>query len=94
MSRAATYPPGQTGAAGPPRDFAARDLGDTIYLTAADEQGTWCPSSNHSLPGSALASLRRTGITLHNRGSGSCSRRVTPNQIAPRKRPLHTLIRR
>ena len=52
-------------------DFAGRDHGDTIYLTAADGQGN-VVSFIQSLFGSFGAGIvaGETGITLHNRGSG------------------------
>ena len=74
-------------------DFAGRDLGDTIYMTAADGQGNVI-SLIQSLFGSFGAGIVAgdTGITLHNRGSGFTLTAEHPNQIAPHKRPLHTLV--
>jgi gamma-glutamyltranspeptidase/glutathione hydrolase len=74
-------------------DFAGRDLGDTIYLTAADGQGN-VVSLIQSLFSSFGAGIVAgdTGITLHNRGSGFNLTPGHPNQIAPHKRPLHTLV--
>ena len=59
------------GSAGAGVDFYGRDLGDTIYLTAADGQGNVI-SFIQSLFGSFGAGFvaGETGITLHNRGSG------------------------
>lgn len=74
-------------------DFAGRDLGDTIYMTAADGDGNVI-----SLIQSLFASFGsgivagETGILLHNRGSAFTLREGHPNQIGPRKRPLHTLV--
>jgi gamma-glutamyltranspeptidase/glutathione hydrolase len=74
-------------------DFAGRDRGDTIYLSAADGQGN-VVSFIQSLFGSFGAGIVAgdTGITLHNRGSGFTLAAGHPNQIGPRKRPLHTLV--
>lgn len=74
-------------------DFAGRDRGDTIYLTAADGQGNVVSfiQSLFSSFGSGLVA-GETGITLHNRGSGFVLTPGHPNQIGPRKRPLHTLV--
>lgn len=91
---AASYAPGILGGAGrPTQDFAGRDLGDTIYLTAADGQGN-VVSFIQSLFGSFGAGFvaGETGITLHNRGSGFTLQAGHPNQIGPHKRPLHTLV--
>jgi gamma-glutamyltranspeptidase/glutathione hydrolase len=74
-------------------DFSGSDLGDTIYLTAADGQGN-VVSLIQSLFASFGAGIvaGETGITLHNRGSGFNLTPGHPNQIAPHKRPLHTLV--
>lgn len=82
--------PGDTSAT---PDFAGRDRGDTIYLTAADGRGNVVSfiQSLFSAFGSGLVA-GDTGITLHNRGSGFVLTPGHPNQIGPRKRPLHTLV--
>ncbi|MEO8681456.1 MAG: gamma-glutamyltransferase [Vicinamibacterales bacterium] len=74
-------------------DFARRDLGDTVYLTAADGHGTVI-SFIQSLFGSFGAGFvaGETGVTLQNRGAGFTLQAGHPNQIAPHKRPLHTLV--
>jgi gamma-glutamyltranspeptidase/glutathione hydrolase len=96
MAKAGTYRagavPGVATSAGD-LDFTGSDLGDTIYMTAADGQGN-AISLIQSLFGSFGAGIVAgdTGITLHNRGSGFNLRAGHPNQIAPHKRPLHTLV--
>jgi gamma-glutamyltranspeptidase/glutathione hydrolase len=93
MQMAGTYAAGALG--GPPSqlDFAGRDLGDTIYMTAADGQGN-VVSFIQSLFSSFGAGIVAgdTGITLHNRGSGFNLTSGHPNRIGPHKRPLHTLV--
>ena len=91
--KAGVLSPGGTGAAGADVDFMGADLGDTIYMTAADGQGNVI-SLIQSLFSSFGAGIVAgdTGITLHNRGSGFNLRAGHPNQIAPHKRPLHTLV--
>ena len=81
------------GSAEPDGDFYGRDLGDTIYMTAADGQGN-VVSFIQSLFGSFGAGFvaGETGITLHNRGSGFTLQAGHPNEIGPHKRPLHTLV--
>jgi gamma-glutamyltranspeptidase/glutathione hydrolase len=95
MQKAGTYSPGVIGAAttGGTVDFAGRDFGDTIYLTVADRDGN-VVSLIQSLFESFGAGIVAgdTGITLHNRGSGFVLTPGHPNQIAPGKRPLHTLV--
>ncbi len=94
MTRAGRYRAGLA-PAGPAssRDFAGRDLGDTIYLTAADGDGNVI-SFIQSLFASFGAGIVAgdTGITLSNRASGFVLTPGHPNQIGPRKRPLHTLV--
>ncbi|HUE88648.1 MAG TPA: gamma-glutamyltransferase [Vicinamibacterales bacterium] len=96
MQQAGSYKAGALaggGTASGDVDFSAQDLGDTIYMTAADGQGN-VVSLIQSLFGSFGAGIvaGETGITLHNRGSGFTLRPGHPNQIAPHKRPLHTLV--
>ena len=81
------------GSAAADGDFYGRDLGDTIYMTAADGQGN-VVSFIQSLFGSFGAGFvaGETGITLHNRGSGFNLTPGHPNEIGPHKRPLHTLV--
>ena len=96
MSKAGSYKAGAlsgSATSGGDVDFAGRDLGDTIYMTAADGQGN-VVSLIQSLFSSFGAGIvaGETGITLHNRGSGFNLTPGHPNQIAPHKRPLHTLV--
>lgn len=73
--------------------FDGRDHGDTIYMTTADDQGNVI-SLIQSLFSSFGAGIvaGETGIALHNRGSGFTLEAGHPNEIGPRKRPLHTLV--
>jgi gamma-glutamyltranspeptidase/glutathione hydrolase len=75
------------------QNFTGRDRGDTIYLTAADGRGNFISliQSLYSDFGSGIVA-GDTGILLHNRGSGFNLTAGHPDQIAPHKRPLHTLI--
>jgi gamma-glutamyltranspeptidase/glutathione hydrolase len=95
MQQSGTYKPGALpGAQGAVDvDFSGSDLGDTIYMTAADGQGN-VVSLIQSLFSSFGAGIvaGETGITLHNRGSGFNLTPGHPNQVAPHKRPLHTLV--
>jgi gamma-glutamyltranspeptidase/glutathione hydrolase len=70
-----------------------RDRGDTIYLTAADSQGN-VVSLIQSLYESFGAGIVAgdTGIVLHDRGAGFRLDAGHPDQIAPGKRPMHTLV--
>jgi gamma-glutamyltranspeptidase / glutathione hydrolase len=70
-----------------------KGMGDTVYLTAADSQGNVISliQSIFELFGSGLVA-GDTGIVLQNRGSLFSLTPGHPNQLAPGKRPFHTLI--
>jgi len=76
------------------QDFGAGNpvKGGTIYLTAADENGMMVSfiQSNYLGFGSGCVEPK-FGISLQNRGY-SFSLRPGPNQVAPGKRPFHTII--
>ena len=67
--------------------------GDTIYLTAADSEGNVISliQSLYETFGSGIVA-GDTGIVLHNRANLFSLTPGHPNQIAPGKRPFHTLI--
>jgi gamma-glutamyltranspeptidase / glutathione hydrolase len=67
--------------------------GDTVYLTAADSQGNVISliQSIYEIFGSCIVA-GDTGIVLHNRGSLFSLTPGHPNQLAPGKRPFHTLV--
>ena len=67
--------------------------GDTVYLTAADSEGNVISliQSLYETFGSGIVA-GDTGIMLHNRGNLFTLTAGHPNQIAPGKRPFHTLI--
>jgi gamma-glutamyltranspeptidase / glutathione hydrolase len=74
-------------------NFTGQDRGDTIYMTVADGKGNFVSliQSLFSDFGSGIVA-GDTGIILHNRGSLFNLTPGHPDQIAPHKRPLHTLI--
>jgi gamma-glutamyltranspeptidase / glutathione hydrolase len=76
------------------QDFGAGNpvKGGTIYLTAADENGMMVSfiQSNYMGFGSGCVEPE-FGISLQNRGHGF-DLAAGPNQVAPGKRPFHTII--
>jgi gamma-glutamyltranspeptidase/glutathione hydrolase len=67
--------------------------GDTIYLSVVDRDGNMVSliQSNYEDFGSGLVA-EGTGFALHNRGALFSLDPNSPNALAPRKRPLHTII--
>ncbi|WP_291143595.1 gamma-glutamyltransferase family protein [Hydrogenophaga sp.] len=68
-------------------------MGGTVYLTTADAQGRMVSfiQSNYLGFGSGVV-VPGWGISLHNRGHGFTLQDGHPNQVAPGKRPFHTII--
>jgi gamma-glutamyltranspeptidase/glutathione hydrolase len=81
----------------PKRASAARHgkphSGGTVYLTAADSNGMMVSyiQSNFKGFGSGVV-VPNTGIALQNRGWGFNLRPGHPNEVAPGRRPFHTII--
>jgi len=67
--------------------------GDTIYLSAIDRDGNIVSLIQSVFEGFGTAIVPRgTGFSLHNRGALFTLEDGHPNLLAPRKRPLHTII--
>ena len=73
--------------------FTSAAWRDTVYLSAIDREGNIVSliQSLSSHFGTGFVPPH-TGFPLHNRGAGFSLQPGLPNSLAPRKRPLHTLI--
>ncbi|WP_428101548.1 gamma-glutamyltransferase [Candidatus Rariloculus sp.] len=74
-------------------DPRALEVGDTVYLAAADAAGNMVSliQSNYRGMGSGVVA-RQFGFVLQNRGEAFTLERDHPNAYAPGKRPFHTII--
>jgi gamma-glutamyltranspeptidase/glutathione hydrolase len=72
---------------------AGAPKGGTVYLTAADASGMMVSmiQSNYMGFGSGVV-VGGTGISLQNRGADFAAAQGHPNQVAPNKRPYHTIM--
>jgi gamma-glutamyltranspeptidase/glutathione hydrolase len=77
--------------AGSPND--PHRTGGTIYLTAADESGMMVSFIQSNYMGFGSGCVEPTfGVSLQNRGHGFSLNPLSPNRVAPGKRPFHTII--
>jgi gamma-glutamyltranspeptidase/glutathione hydrolase len=94
-ARAKAIDPGRAQCRVEPAQLAPVERGasETIYLTAIDQDGNIVSliQSNYDEFGSRLVPAG-AGFVLQNRGALFTLERDRPNTLAPRKRPLHTII--
>ena len=65
----------------------------TVYIAVVDEAGNACSLINTIFEGfGSVQTVPETGIVLHNRAQSFSLKEGHPNQLAGRKRPLHTII--
>jgi gamma-glutamyltranspeptidase/glutathione hydrolase len=76
-----------------PLPKAPTPTSDTIYMTVVDRDrmAVSIINSLYSAFGTGICT-EKTGIMLHNRGTGFVVEADHPNEIAPNKRPMHTII--
>lgn len=94
-ARAKLVDPAKANCSVPPAALGGIEQGEseTVYLSTIDKDGNIVSliQSNYSAFGSGIVAPG-TGFVLHNRGGLFTLEKGRPNTIAPRKRPLHTII--
>ncbi|QKH35359.1 gamma-glutamyltransferase [Achromobacter pestifer] len=75
------------------QSFIMPEHKDTVFISVADTDGTVVAFINSLFDdfGSGLMACK-SGVLLHNRGCGFSLQAGHPNEIAGRKRPMHTII--
>ena len=66
--------------------------GGTVYLCAADESGMMVSYIQSNFKGFGSGVVAPGGIAFHNRGMSFRLENGHPNQVAPDKRPFHTIL--
>lgn len=66
---------------------------DTVYVSVVDSDGNCCSFINSLFQsfGSGIVA-GDTGVAMHNRGFSFSMQPGHPNEVAPRKRPMHTIM--
>lgn len=79
--------------AGMPKLFHKPEHSDTVYLCVVDRDGNAISLINSLFQGFGSGIMGpQSGVLLHNRGIAFSTDPAHPNAIAPRKRPMHTII--
>ena len=87
-SRAALIDHNKAGSYGPGDPHS----GGTVYLCAADESGMMISYIQSNFKGFGSGVVAPGGIAFHNRGMSFHLESGHPNQVAPGKRPFHTIL--